>query len=101
MAYLALAERLPEVGFVGEASNFASDQPLSVLTLVQEILRATGRSDLEPVVMSEASAEIPEQSLDCSKAKEKLGWGSTWSLEDGLRDTVDWYAAWLDRQTRA
>jgi CDP-glucose 4,6-dehydratase len=100
LAYLALAERLPEAGFVGEAFNFASDQPLSVLALVQEILRATGRTDLEPVVLSEASAEIPEQSLDCSKAKEKLGWGSTWSLEDGLRDTVDWYTAWLDRQTR-
>jgi len=99
LAYLALAERLPEQGFVGEAFNFASDQPLSVLAVVEEILKVTQRSDLTPVVLSEAEAEIPEQWLDCSKAKRMLGWSSRFNLNQGLRETVEWYARWLEAQT--
>ena len=100
-AYLELAEKLPEEGFVGEAFNFASDQPLSVLQVVDEILKVMGRGDLEPVILSEAKAEIPEQSLDCQKARDRLGWSSSWSLSEGLRETVEWYTRWLEGQARS
>ena len=35
----------------------------------------------------------PRRSLDVSRAKRRLGWRSTTSLEEGLRRTVDWYRA--------
>ena len=64
--------------------------------MVQRILKVMGRTDLQPRILSEVEGEIPEQSLDCSKAKERLGWTSTRSLDEGLRETVAWYAARLE-----
>lgn len=32
--------------------------------------------------------------LDCSKARQELGWRPRWSLEEGLRATVEWYRAY-------
>jgi dTDP-glucose 4,6-dehydratase len=31
--------------------------------------------------------------IDCSKIERELGWRPSVSFEDGLRDTVRWYAA--------
>ena len=46
---------------------------------------------LAPVVLNEATHEIPKQYLDCTKAKTRMGWKPRFSFEDGLRDTVAWY----------
>lgn len=89
-AYLQLAERLPE--FAGEAFNFGNETPVSVLDLVQRILRLTGKSSLEPVILNEANHEIARQYLDCSKARRLMGWASQFGLDEGLRETICWYA---------
>ncbi len=98
-AYLQLAERLPEPGILGETFNFGSEAPLSVLEVVDKVLAALGRNDLEPVILNEAQHEIPRQYLDCTKARTWLGWRPACSFEDGLRDTVAWYRQWLARST--
>ena len=94
-AYLRLAEGLTEPGVVGEAFNFGTEMPASVLDVVGTILRIMGRSDLEPVILNEASAEIPRQFLDCSKARQTLAWNPTYTFEEGLRETIGWYTASL------
>jgi CDP-glucose 4,6-dehydratase len=48
--------------------------------------------------MNEASREIPRQYLDCSRAREAMDWHPRWSVEDALRETIDWYADWLARR---
>jgi CDP-glucose 4,6-dehydratase len=93
-SYLDLAERLPDE-FAGEAFNFGNERPLSVLEMVQIILELMGRTDLEPVVRNEASAEIRAQYLDCSKARERLDWAPSYDMDVGLRETIDWYRKWL------
>jgi CDP-glucose 4,6-dehydratase len=93
-SYLDLAERLPDE-FTGEAFNFGNERPLSVLEMVQLILELMGRTDLEPVVRNEASAEIRAQYLDCSKARERLDWAPSYDMDVGLRETIDWYRKWL------
>lgn len=90
-AYLALAERLHEPKFHGEAFNFGTEQPMSVLELVALITRTMQRPDLEPVILNEANHEIPRQFLDCSKARAWLGWKPHRTLEQGLGETVEWY----------
>jgi len=97
-AYLALAERLPEPGITGEAFNFGTEIPLSVLEVVKEVLECVGRNDLEPIILNEATREIPAQTLDCQKARRLLGWKHRWSLRAGLAETLPWYA---DRLRRA
>jgi CDP-glucose 4,6-dehydratase len=94
-AVLALAEAVatrPEIR--GEAFNFGADARLSVLEIVERILRLMD-SDLEPDVRNEAVNEIPEQRVSAQKAHEALGWSPAHSLDEGLARTVDWYRDYL------
>jgi CDP-glucose 4,6-dehydratase len=90
-AYLLLAERLaanPELR--GEAFNFSTETPLTVLEVVHKLLGLMG-SRLLPDVRDEASGEIREQSLGAAKARRELGWRPLFTLDEGLRRTVQWY----------
>jgi CDP-glucose 4,6-dehydratase len=97
-AYLLLAERVPEPGFVGEAFNFGTETPLTVLEMVARILRVLDKTSLTPQVLGEASREIPRQFLDCAKARTRLGWRPRYSLEAGLLESAQWYRAHLVRE---
>lgn len=90
-ATLLLAERLAEdVTIAGEAFNFSAEHPLTVLELVEEILERM-LSDLKPVVLGHGHGEIPYQALSAEKARDRLGWQSLFSLDDGLERTISWY----------
>lgn len=95
-AYLLLAEHLPGDGITGEAFNFGPAAPLSVIDVVEHVLAIMGRPDLRPVILNEATHEIREQYLDCTKAEQRLGWAPGYSFGDGLRETVEWYRGSLE-----
>lgn len=90
-AYLCLAEQVRDKDLTGEAFNFGADAPKTVLEMVDLTLTAAGRPDLEPVILNQASNEILEQYLDCSKAHEVLGWNARFTMEEALAETVAWY----------
>ncbi len=96
-AYLTLAEHLDEPGVRGEAFNFGMDNPKPVLEIVQTIIAVSDHPELEPVVLANAPGEIQAQYLDSSKARRVLGWTPHYSLEEGLRETIEWYQEFLDR----
>lgn len=98
-AYLLLAERMDNSALHGHAFNFSAEQPLSVLALVEHILRVAGRPDLTPIVLGEATAEIPMQYLAAAKAREMLSWSPGWTTDEALRETVAWYKAWFAKGT--
>jgi len=93
-AYLRLAECLDDVG-LGEAFNFSPECALSVLDLVARIQRLMGCEHLVPDIQSTAQGEIHSQYLDSAKAHQVLGWRPLFSLDDGLRETISWYADYL------
>lgn len=97
-AYLALAERVPEDGFVGEAFNFGTEMPLSVIEMAQAILTAMGKGDVPLTILNQATNEIPRQYLDCAKARQRMHWAPRWTLEASLVETVQWYGDWMARQ---
>jgi len=73
-AYLHLAECLArQPGVAGQAFNFSTETQVSVLDLVDHVLRLMG-SSLQPEVRSEATNEIRNQYLSASKARRMLGW---------------------------
>jgi CDP-glucose 4,6-dehydratase len=94
-AYLLLAEQLPGNHCAGEAFNFGTEEPSSVIEVVRLILRLCGQDALQPRVLNEASHEIQAQYLDCSKARRTLAWAATYSLEAGLQETIAWYGGGL------
>lgn len=92
LAYKMLAEKMSEdAGLHGEAFNFSCENPVNAIDLVSKMLELMGREDLEPVIQGQASNEIPRQYLNAAKAKKVLGWTPRYSLDDGLRLTIDWY----------
>jgi CDP-glucose 4,6-dehydratase len=97
-AYLMLAERVPSTGITGEAFNFGTEGPVSVLDLVRRILCVMGNASLAPLVLNTATKEIPKQYLDCSKARRVLGWAPVWDLDEALRETIAWYREHLGRR---
>jgi len=94
-AYMVLAENLDRADVQGEAFNFGTNHPRTVLEMVRAIIAACDSPDLEPVVLNAAPNEIQEQYLDSGKARRVLGWKPIYSLEEGLRETVAWYRGFL------
>lgn len=95
-AYRMLAEALatrPDLS--GNAFNFSNEQPRTVIEVVSEILDLMD-SDLQPLILNEASQEIQEQHLDASKARETLMWRPLFSPIDGLQTTIRWYRSFLE-----
>lgn len=90
-AYLFLAEKMDKSEIHGEAFNFSNEIQLTVLELVNEVLRIIDRADLEPVVLNEVKGEIRHQYLSAAKAKKLLGWKPTYTVEEGLIETIEWY----------
>lgn len=94
-AYLRLAEHLHEPSVCGEGFNFSHEMPMTVLTLVQIMLRLMDASDVTPDVRNVAAGEIHSQHLSAEKARRLLDWRPEFDLESGLRETIDWYRGFL------
>jgi len=94
-AYLAMGEALDRPEIAGEAFNFGPEKPQSVLDIVSALQRLMDREDLEPIILGTAKAEIKDQYLDSRKAESQLGWRPQYTLETGLRETLDWYLSYL------
>ena len=92
-AYLALGERSADDGVRGEAFNVAPGVPATVLEVCAKIDAALGTHDPPHRILgtAEAEGEIPDQSLDPSKAQERLGWTARVGLDEGIARTVAWY----------
>jgi CDP-glucose 4,6-dehydratase len=90
-----MAENIDSIS--GEAFNFGGGYPISVKDLTKLISRLFDGKEREPVFHG-SRKEIPiRKCLDTSKAKEVLGWQPSVSLEDGLRETIDWYKQYWNR----
>lgn len=97
-AYMLLAERLAENSALrGEAFNFSNELQMTVLELVQEILRRMG-SSLTPEIRCEANNEIRHQYLSAEKARRVLGWRPLFTLDEGLERTIAWYREFFTRE---
>jgi len=95
-AYTLLAERLADNrSLAGEAYNFSTEQPITVLDLTRLILELMG-CDLEPEVRNQAINEIRCQYLSAEKARRQLGWSPQYQLREGLERTIAWYRDLLE-----
>lgn len=92
-AYLTLAQQMQDGKFSGEAFNFSYGLRLSVIDVVDRVLKAMNRTDLAPQILNQANNEIPVQCLDSTKAKTQLNWSPQYGFDQGLKLTIDWYRA--------
>jgi CDP-glucose 4,6-dehydratase len=94
-AYLSLAERLDSPAIQGQAFNFSTGPPLTVLELVGTLQRLMGCEHLEVDVRNTATGEIRAQHLSAVKAHALLGWRPEFDLVGGLLETIRWYRRFL------
>ena len=74
----------------GARVNLGWGKEISVQQVFDGVRDAVG-TDIEPQYVEERLGEVHHISLDASKAKEILGWEPKVSLQDGLREAVDFY----------
>jgi CDP-glucose 4,6-dehydratase len=93
-AYLAIAEALDNGGARGEAFNAGGGRPHAVREVVELVCRLAA-TDVEPDIRGTGTphGEIDRQYVDISKLRGLTGWQPRVELEDGLRQTVEWYRA--------
>jgi len=94
-SYLTLAENLHRKEIIGQAFNFGSEEKISVLDLFKKILKIMGKEDVKPKILGQAKNEIDRQYLSIEKAKKLLNWTPKHNIDEGLRETLDWYRAYL------
>jgi CDP-glucose 4,6-dehydratase len=97
-ASMLLAERVvcsPDL--CGQAFNFSHEIQISVIDLVNLILRKMG-SDLKPEIQNEVSNEIRRQYLSAERARRVLNWAPQFTLDEGLERTIGWYREALQNE---
>jgi CDP-glucose 4,6-dehydratase len=90
--YLLLAEKIQEAK--GEAFNFGTDKPVQMLELVEKIVKLMGKeNELPPHILlkTKIEREIDAQYLSAEKVTNKFDWKANVSLDEGLKNTIEWY----------
>ncbi|WP_160244155.1 GDP-mannose 4,6-dehydratase [Bacillus subtilis] len=95
-AYLLLAEKMEETNLAGEAFNFSNEIQLTVLELVEKILKKMN-SNLKPKVLNQGSNEIKHQYLSAEKARKLLNWTPAYTIDEGLEKTIEWYTEFFKK----
>lgn len=95
-AYMHLAENIHKEKIKGQAFNFGTEKPMNVLEITNKIIEVMD-SSLKPRVLGTAKGEINKQTLSCEKARKLLNWKPAYSLEKGLKETVEWYKSFFNK----
>jgi len=88
-ANLAAVDR----GEVGGELNIGTGRETSVLDLVGVLSGLAGPQGFEPEFAEARMGEVQRSSLDVTRARDLLGWGSSLDIEEGLRRTFEANAA--------
>jgi dTDP-glucose 4,6-dehydratase len=89
-------ERVLEEGQVGETYNVGSGVEKSIAEIADLVLELTGKPhDLKQIVPDRPGHDR-RYLLDSSKLRGNLVWEPEIDFDEGLRDTVDWYAEHRD-----
>ncbi len=89
----AVVAMLTATGMPFDIFNIGSGRTITVGQVVDEILRHSGHRPKAVQFQSNAPSTNRFRALDCSKARDRLGWQPEIGVEEGLRRTVDWWRA--------
>ena len=99
--YLLLAQKLYNNGpKYSEGWNFGPDDgdAKPVEWIVKKICEKWGQNASYKIDKGEHPHEAHYLKLDCSKAKEKLGWYPRWNLEKAIDSVIEWTQAYQENK---
>jgi len=82
-----------ESGRVGEIYNIGGTDIVDNLTMLHRVLKIVNQPESLITFVADRPGHDRRYALDCSKIQKELGWRPIISLEEGLRETIDWYVA--------
>jgi dTDP-glucose 4,6-dehydratase len=82
-----------EKGAPGETYNVGSAVEASIEEIADRVLELTGKPESLKTIVPDRPGHDRRYLLDSSKISSELGWRADIGFEDGLRETVEWYAA--------
>jgi dTDP-glucose 4,6-dehydratase len=77
----------------GETYNVGSGIEASIEEIADRVLELTGKPESLKTIVPDRPGHDRRYLLDSSKLRRELGWEPEIAWEDGLRETVDWYAS--------
>jgi nucleoside-diphosphate-sugar epimerase len=80
--------------------NIGSGQVTTVAEVAALALRAAGHQPAKIVYDSASPTTVARRVLDCSKARDILGWKPEVTPAEGIRRTVEWWRAHKDTWKR-
>ena len=86
-------------GVAGETYNVGSAVEASIEEIADRVLELTGKPESLKAIVPDRPGHDRRYLLDSSKIGRELGWEPEIGFEDGLRETVEWYAdnrAWWE-----
>ncbi len=91
-AYWLFIEKRKELS--GECFNAGTGKQTSIEELANMIIELTG-SRSKAVVTKGRSADLESLEADITETVEKLGWQPCYTLEEGLKRTIEWYKMYV------
>jgi dTDP-glucose 4,6-dehydratase len=92
-------EAVLERGRIGETYHVGSGMEASIAEIADAILQILGKPSSLKKIVPDRPGHDRRYLLDCTKIAEELGWGPTIAFDEGLSETVGWYAghrAWWE-----
>lgn len=87
----AILQALTQPEIEGNVFNVASGKAVSIRTMIEKVCELTGYGNPQYGEVSYRNGENMSLYANISKAKRKLNWEPTTSLDIGLKKTIDWY----------
>lgn len=87
-------------GRIGEVYNIGSDEEHPNIEIVKTVLKLLGKPESLISHVKDRPGHDRRYAIDASKVRQELGWMPVIGFEDGLRQTIHWYASnrtWLER----
>ncbi len=85
----------------GDTLEVGTGRTASVREVVEMVYRLIGGSG-RPLIgaLPARPGEVDRQVADADRARQLIGWRARVSLEDGLRETIEWTREWLNQPAR-
>ncbi len=80
----------------GEVINVGTGQRTDVARLASMMAEALGRPHLKPTLLPDRIGDVRHSQADLGRAREILGYEPVTKLEDGLRETMEWYRSHIE-----
>ncbi|HCX64386.1 MAG TPA: dTDP-glucose 4,6-dehydratase [Eubacteriaceae bacterium] len=84
-------ETVLEKGEVGEIYNVGGDNEIANIEVVQKIIEVVGKDESLIEYVKDRPGHDRRYAIDNRKITKELGWLPSYTFEEGLKETIQWY----------